>query len=114
LINLLQNALLHGFDGTKNGLMRVSAAELGDKVQICFEDNGKGIPPAHIGRIFEPFFTTKLGHGGSGLGLNVTYNIVTSLLGGQIKVDSVIGHGTVFTLLLPIHAWTPEEIEKPE
>nr|WP_315477437.1 two-component regulator propeller domain-containing protein [uncultured Undibacterium sp.] len=114
LINLLQNALLHGFDGTKNGLMRISATELGDKVQICFEDNGKGISQAHIGRIFEPFFTTKLGHGGSGLGLNVTYNIVTSLLGGQIKVDSVIGHGTVFTLELPIHAWTPEEIEKPE
>jgi ligand-binding sensor domain-containing protein/signal transduction histidine kinase len=114
LINLLQNAILHGFEGVKNGHMRISASELtGDRIQIRFEDNGKGIPEEHIGKIFEPFFTTKLGHGGSGLGLNVTYNIVTSLLGGQIKVDSVVGHGTVFTLELPLHAWTLEEKEKP-
>lgn len=114
LINLLQNAMLHGFEGIKNGHMRISASEMGDRVQIRFEDNGRGIPEAHIGRIFEPFFTTKLGHGGSGLGLNVTYNIVTSLLGGQIRVDSVVGHGTVFTLELPLHAWTPDAIKKPE
>jgi signal transduction histidine kinase len=115
LINLLQNAILHGFEGIKNGHMRISASELsGDRIQIRFEDDGKGIAEEHIGKIFEPFFTTKLGHGGSGLGLNVTYNIVTSLLGGQIKVDSVVGHGTVFTLELPIHAWKPGEIKKPE
>ena len=114
LINLLQNAMLHGFDGIAHGQMRITANLLAnqlnhERVQIRFEDNGKGIPEEHIGRIFEPFFTTKLGHGGSGLGLNVTYNIVTSLLGGQIKVDSVVGHGTVFTLELPLRASDVEE-----
>ncbi len=104
LINLLQNAMLHGFEGRKHGVMKISACLLTpERVQIKFEDNGVGIKEENLNRIFEPFFTTKLGHGGSGLGLNVTYNIVTSLLGGQIRVDSVIGQGTVFTLELPVN-----------
>jgi len=104
LINLLQNAMLHAFEGRKHGIMTISAHRLsGDLVQISFKDNGIGIQEEYLHRIFEPFFTTKLGHGGSGLGLNVTYNIVTSLLGGQIFVESVIGEGTVFRLELPVN-----------
>jgi signal transduction histidine kinase len=104
LINLLQNAMLHAFDGRKHGQMTISAQRLGnDQVQITFKDNGVGIPEDFLHRIFEPFFTTKLGHGGSGLGLNVTYNIVTSLLGGQIFVESVMGEGTTFRLELPLN-----------
>ena len=56
-----------------------------------------------MSRIFDPFFTTKLGQGGSGLGLSISYNIVTSLLGGQISVASSPA-GTVFTLDLPLTA----------
>jgi ligand-binding sensor domain-containing protein/signal transduction histidine kinase len=104
LINLLQNAMLHAFETRKHGIMTISAHRLSnDLVQISFRDNGIGIKEEYLHRIFEPFFTTKLGHGGSGLGLNVTYNIVTSLLGGQIFVESVIGEGTVFRLELPIN-----------
>ncbi|MBR7800542.1 sensor histidine kinase [Undibacterium fentianense] len=103
LINLLQNALLHGFDGRKQGLIQISASMLTpERVQIRFEDNGVGIKEDNLHRIFEPFFTTKLGHGGSGLGLNVTYNIITSLLGGSIRVESEVGVGTSFFLELPI------------
>ena len=103
LINLLQNAMLHAFEGRKQGQMKISASLLStDRVQIKFEDNGIGIKEEYLHRIFEPFFTTKLGQGGSGLGLNVTYNIVTSLLGGQIRVESVLGEGTSFYLELPI------------
>lgn len=103
LINLLQNAILHGFEGRKQGLMTISAQLISnDRVQIRFEDNGVGIREDNLHRIFEPFFTTKLGHGGSGLGLNVTYNIVNSLLGGTIRVDSTLGQGTVFTMELPL------------
>ncbi|MFZ6818934.1 sensor histidine kinase [Undibacterium sp. Ji22W] len=104
LINLLQNAILHGFEGRTQGQMKISAQVIAtDRVQIKFEDNGVGIKADNLHRIFEPFFTTKLGHGGSGLGLNVTYNIVTSLLGGHIRVESVIGEGTVFTMELPLN-----------
>ena len=68
-----------------------------------FCDDGGGIPPEHLARIFDPFFTTKLGQGGSGLGLSISYNIVTSLLGGQIAVPAA-RDGTAFTLDLPLSA----------
>jgi signal transduction histidine kinase len=75
-------------------------------VAVVFADDGAGIAPEHRSRIFDPFFTTKLGRGGSGLGLSISYNIVTGLLGGQIGVASS-GAGTAFTLELPLVAPSP-------
>jgi ligand-binding sensor domain-containing protein/signal transduction histidine kinase len=110
IINLINNAMLHGFEGRTGGLMRLSAARMpGERVRITFQDDGCGIDNANQARIFDPFFTTKLGQGGNGLGLSVTYNIVTSLLGGHIRVDSAVGIGTVFTIDLPLKAaMTPD------
>jgi len=69
------------------------------------EDTGQGIPEENLGRIFDPFFTTKNqelgGVAGTGLGLSVSYGIIENH-GGQITVQSVVGHGTVFTVELPI------------
>jgi ligand-binding sensor domain-containing protein/signal transduction histidine kinase len=105
IINLINNALLHAFEGRENGVMRLWAARLGpETVRIVFEDNGCGIALDHQARIFDPFFTTKLGQGGNGLGLSITYNIVSSLLDGSIRVDSAIGVGTRFTIDLPLKA----------
>ncbi|MYM37608.1 GAF domain-containing protein [Duganella sp. FT94W] len=105
LINLINNALLHAFDGREGGEIRLWAVQLGaERVRIVFEDNGRGIPVEHQARIFDPFFTTKLGQGGNGLGLSITYNIVTSLLDGTIRVDSAVGVGTRFTIDLPLKA----------
>jgi signal transduction histidine kinase len=102
--NLINNALLHAFDGREGGQLRLLAATpVEDRVLISFSDNGGGIAQENLTRIFDPFFTTKLGQGGSGLGLSISYNIVTSLLGGQIAVDSSDA-GTTFTLDLPISA----------
>jgi signal transduction histidine kinase/tetratricopeptide (TPR) repeat protein len=102
--NLINNALLHAFDGVENGRMRLSASPAADgHVQIVFHDNGCGIAEENLQRIFDPFFTTKLGQGGSGLGLSISYNIVTSLLGGQIAVRSG-ADGCFFTLDLPLVA----------
>jgi ligand-binding sensor domain-containing protein/signal transduction histidine kinase len=105
IINLINNALLHAFEGRSGGLMRMWAVPLGaDQVRIVFQDNGVGIAIEHQARIFDPFFTTKLGQGGNGLGLSITYNIVTSLLDGSIRADSVVGVGTRFTIDLPLKA----------
>jgi signal transduction histidine kinase len=102
LLNFVNNALLHAFDGP-GGTMTVAASRLApDRVRIEFRDNGHGIPAEHLSRIFDPFFTTRMGQGGTGLGLNIAWNIVTTLLGGTIRVDSSTEQGTVFTLDLPL------------
>ncbi|BAI74551.1 two-component sensor histidine kinase (plasmid) [Azospirillum sp. B510] len=107
MTNLLANAMLHAFaDGTQAGSITVSARmeRDGRHVAVTVTDDGAGIPAAVLPRIFDPFFTTKLGSGGSGLGLHIVYAIVTRVLGGTVAVESRIGRGTRFTLLLPLEA----------
>jgi len=108
LINLVNNAILHGFDGRDHGRILIEAVpRKRGQIEIRFSDNGKGIPSEQIKRVFDPFFTTRLGRGGSGLGLHVTYNIVTTTLGGSIEVFSQPGEGTTFTLHLPMNIAAP-------
>lgn len=105
ITNLINNSLLHAFAPGSCGTMVLSAGMPAEgRVLVEFRDNGGGIPSEHLGRIFDPFFTTKLGQGGSGLGLSISYNIVTSLLGGQITVHSSAQQGTCFVLDLPLTA----------
>ncbi len=70
-------------------------------VEIAIIDSGCGIPESDIERIFEPFFSTKTGKGGTGLGLSITYRLIWEM-GGRIEVESHVGKGTVFTVILPI------------
>jgi PAS domain S-box-containing protein len=102
LTNLIYNALLHAFDGIENGTVQVRA-ELTDSgaVRLLVSDNGVGIAQGHLARVFDPFFTTKLGQGGSGLGLNIVYNLVTKSLGGTVHVASSPGQGATFSMVLP-------------
>ncbi|MDP3701116.1 MAG: ATP-binding protein [Hylemonella sp.] len=102
ITNLFSNALLHAFEGRPKGTIALKVRAYADKsIALFFSDDGVGVPPEHLGRLFDPFFTTKSGEGGSGLGLNIAYNIVTSILGGQITVDSRVGEGTTFTINIP-------------
>ncbi len=104
LINFVNNALLHAFDGP-GGSMRLAAELLGqDWVRIVFSDDGRGIPAEHLPRVFDPFFTTRMGQGGTGLGLNIAHTIASSLLGGSVRVQSTPGEGTIFILELPLRA----------
>lgn len=109
LINLINNAFLHAFEGRGDGILRIaaSAADAADRVCLTVEDDGCGIPAAVMPHLFEPFFTTKASAGGTGLGLNIVYNIVTDLLGGDIDVSSPPGKGTTFSLTLPLVAPAP-------
>ncbi|MFZ6752925.1 PAS domain-containing sensor histidine kinase [Undibacterium sp. Dicai25W] len=106
LINLINNAIVHGFDSDYAGMISISANFTEDQHAIIeVQDNGKGIHPDNLRRVFEPFFTTRLGQGGSGMGLHIVHNLVTGLLGGKISVLSDQGiHGTTFKLILPLEA----------
>ena len=100
--SLVDNSLVHGFEGREEGKIRIVArAEREGWVQLTVSDDGNGIAPENLGRVFDPFFTTKLGKGGSGLGLNVVHNIVLGVLGGTIKAASEAGKGTCVQMSLP-------------
>ena len=68
---------------------------------ISITDNGPGIPAHILDKIFQPFFTTKPTGQGTGLGLSLSYDIVKAH-GGELKVETKEGEGTVFTIHLPI------------
>jgi len=72
----------------------------GDYVELCVTDTGHGIDRATIGRVFDPFFTTKPRGKGTGLGLAMVHAAIRRH-GGSIEVDSVVGQGTTFRILLP-------------
>ncbi|WP_193172669.1 PAS domain-containing sensor histidine kinase [Nisaea nitritireducens] len=116
LINLIQNAIFHGFDEDsveKDEADRiVVAGDFGRSgaVTLSVTDNGKGMSPQVVRRVFEPFFTTKFGSGGSGLGMHLVYSIVHGALGGTVSVSSKPGKGTAITIMLPIIA--PENVDR--
>jgi two-component system NtrC family sensor kinase len=97
------NLLLNAFDALdgKPGEIRVSTQRQPREVHVVFEDSGKGIPQENLSRIFEPFFTTKLPGHGTGLGLSVCHQVIKQH-NGRILVESEIGRGTKFTVVLPV------------
>ncbi|MYN15415.1 GAF domain-containing protein [Rugamonas sp. FT107W] len=102
LVNLVNNALVHAFPEGGQGHVTITARRLADdRIEVSVADDGVGIPEANIARVFDPFFTTRLGQGGSGLGLHVVYNQVTSALRGDVQVESAPGCGARFTLRVP-------------
>ncbi len=104
LTNFITNTLIHGFEGMDDGVMEIVAVHNDNLVVITYRDNGCGIDEANLPKIFDPFYTSKLGKGGSGLGLNVVYNLCTGVLGGEVDVSSAKGKGITFVLKLPLEA----------
>lgn len=110
LMNLINNAMVHGYGPDTSGPIFVRARQKDTTlVELSVSDEGKGIPAEYIGRVFDPFFTTRLGQGGSGLGLNIVYTLVADLLRGTIEVNSEVGKGTVFRVLVPNKPDSPSE-----
>jgi len=112
LINLVMNAVQAMPEG---GTLDVSLKEQDDNLVVTLRDSGVGIPEENIVRIFDPFFTTKPEGEGTGLGLSVSYGIV-SRHRGLIEVESEVGIGTTFIVSLPLRVDSieqqPVEVEK--
>jgi len=104
ILNLAQNAILHGFDGRDGGVITIAAEAVHELILLTVSDDGVGMAPAVLVHVFDPFFTTRMGQGGSGIGLSVSYRIATSVLGGNLTVQSSPGRGALFTLTMPTQA----------
>ncbi len=109
-INLITNAVLHGIDERDSGKIIISSKiENTDFIlEVC--DDGEGVSDKNISRIFEPFFTTKRNRGGTGLGLNIVYNIVTYNLEGTVVCTN--NNGAVFTVRFPLEQHIADGIPK--
>ncbi|MBD2328532.1 ATP-binding protein [Alkalinema sp. FACHB-956] len=81
--------------------IKTELLEANQQVQICFQDNGPGIPPEVIPQLFDPFFTTKPVGKGTGLGLSISYQIVTEKHNGRLECLSKLGQGTEFIISIP-------------
>ena len=102
LTNLFLNAANHAFADGRSGAVTISAKPCGnDDVEIIFADNGAGMPPEVQRQAFDPFFTTRRNEGGTGLGLHIVHNLVTQQLGGRLMLDSRLGQGTTFRIIMP-------------
>ena len=102
LTNLFLNAATHAFADGRAGAITVSARPRGaEDVEIIFADNGAGMTPDVQRQAFDPFFTTRRNEGGTGLGLHIVYNLVTQQLGGRMMLDSRLGQGTTFRIIMP-------------
>ncbi len=111
-INIILNALDAMPEG---GTLTVSSRKTlddhgHDAVAFSFSDTGTGIQPRDLEKIFDPFYTTKEAGKGTGLGLSVSYNIVKRFR-GDIKVESILGKGTTFTVILPVQTEPSKELQ---
>ena len=107
LLNLINNAFYAVTEKEKQAgetykpTVTVTTKRVDDKIEITVRDNGHGIPQKVLDKIFQPFFTTKPPGQGTGLGLSLSYDIITKGHDGEFKVETKEGEGTVFIVSLP-------------
>ncbi len=99
--NLIDNAA-DALSGAPNPTITLRTQREGDWIAVVVEDNGPGVPPDIQGRVFDPFFTTKPPGKGTGLGLDISYNIIVNKHRGEIKLFSQPGR-TAFQVVLPLN-----------
>ena len=99
--NLILNSLHHGFQEKPRGEIHIEIQSQDDSLLIYYYDNGKGMTREQCSRVFEAFFTTQREQGGSGLGMNIVYNLVTKKLKGSIYCESLPDIKTSFTIQIP-------------
>jgi len=98
--NLILNSVVHAFENSEGNVIDLTTNIKDEDLIISYRDNGCGISDEIEKKIFDPFFTTKRGQGGSGLGMNIVYNLVTQKLDGSINIVKVSPHGLGFDIIL--------------
>jgi signal transduction histidine kinase len=105
LNNFLMNSFIHGFDdGTQPGKITIEVRRENNTIYMDYADTGKGMDKETVEKLFEPFYTTRRARGGTGLGMYICFNVITTRLNGTITCESTPGHGTVFHISFPIDA----------
>lgn len=100
ITNLIMNSLTHAFKKDEKGVITITVVKYEEELRIIYKDSGCGIKKENLSKIFDPFYTTNRDNGGSGLGLSVIYNIVTSKLNGNIRCTSIPDYGIEFTIVI--------------
>jgi PAS domain S-box-containing protein len=108
MLNLVINSAQAIAESVKNnhnlkGKITIETRNEGEFIEIIISDTGCGIPKDKLSRIYDPFFTTKIVGKGTGQGLAITHNIIVNNHNGKIFVDSIVGSGTTFKLVLPVN-----------
>jgi two-component system NtrC family sensor kinase len=112
-LNIINNARQAIEAHQPEGCVRITTETSGQNIRVTFQDNGPGIPEAHLSKVFDPFFTTKEVGKGTGLGLSLCYGIIKDH-GGAINICSKIGEGATFVIELPLATETDTAREKAE
>lgn len=100
ITNLIMNSIIHGFDDIDEGNVSIDISASGSGVNITYKDDGKGMSAEGQEKIFDPFFTTRKGKGGTGLGMNIVYKLITDTLGGHVECTSELGQGIRFDIYI--------------
>lgn len=100
--NFILNSIIHGYDDEKEGILSILVEKNDQNIRLIYSDDGKGVDEENLSKIFDPFFTTNRHKGGSGLGLNIIYNLITTKLKGNVICASQKGNGIKFIINLPI------------
>jgi PAS domain S-box-containing protein len=111
LTNLVINSITHAFEQTATPkiLICVENSTTSDSVKLIYQDNGCGMSEEISKHIFDPFFTTRRDEGGSGLGMNIVYKLITQKLNGKISCNTSQNNGTRFEIILPVQLRPPED-----
>ena len=108
LLNLFNNAFYAVNEKATKGIngfepvIQVTTSKLKSQIEIKVKDNGTGIPKKVLEKIYQPFFTTKPTGEGTGLGLSLSYDIITKGHGGNLKVETNEGNGSEFVIQIPV------------
>lgn len=101
VLNLLTNIDRYAYPDATGGDVTITLFADGESYVLRVADAGAGIPADHLQRVFDPFFTTGRGRGGTGLGMSIVYNLVTTRLQGTIEIESELNQGTTVTVSFP-------------